>query len=160
MSFKAGDEVTWRSHANGNYSLKKGKIAMVVPKWVSPLSMIRSISYLGYRPKSALRGRRPSESYLVAVRTRLYWPRVRQLCKVEEQKTLTSGYVAVEDAAKKTSAQLRAEAIVALSTCVQAFVVVEAPDGRGSFVGFNMNLNIVPNVLKALLEFISPGAVR
>jgi hypothetical protein len=160
MSFKVGDEVTWRSQANGNYSLKKGKIVIVVPAWVSPFSVLFNTSYSDYRLKFAQRGWRSDESYLVAVRTRLYWPHVRQLCKVNEQRVETSGYVAAEDGAKKTSAQLRAEAIAALSTCVQAFVVVEGPGGSGRFVGFDMNLNMVPNVLKALLEFISPEAAR
>lgn len=66
----------------------------MVPAWVSPLRTLCNTTYSDYRHKFAQRGRRPSESYLVAVRTRLYWPRVCQLCKIEEQRIQTSGYVA------------------------------------------------------------------
>lgn len=79
--FQIGDEVEWESSSGGYAKFKRGIVVAVVPANAFP--------HKHCPPQFKLinpGGPRPVESYLVRVgsRSKLYWPRVRQLQKSKQ----------------------------------------------------------------------------
>mgnify|MGYP001568369625 FL=1 len=95
MWFNIGDQVTWKSGANGTMRTKVGTIIVRVPPNISIGRMIDThddlVNKLNYDLSALVYGYdRPAESFLVAVSMvtatgrlkhlqKLYWPRVSYL---------------------------------------------------------------------------------
>ena len=100
MPYNIGDQVTWKSGANGTMRTKVGIVILVVPPNIPVGRMIDTrddlINKLNYDFSAVAYGyNRATESYLVAVsmvtatgkpkrRQKLYWPRVSLLRKYQE----------------------------------------------------------------------------
>lgn len=94
--FQLGDKVQWESQSQGYATAKQGEIVGIVPP-NNPVSVYILARYItGYRwgfySVQFDCGARGEESYLVAVpsktgkaKTKLYWPRVAGLKKVEAE---------------------------------------------------------------------------
>ena len=76
--FKQGDTVTWASQAGGYRKIKTGVVAEVLAAGQMPCRERFASLY----KSSGLGSIRPHESYVVAVGTRPYWPRVAALREV------------------------------------------------------------------------------
>jgi len=92
--FTVGDEVEWSSQANGTMKIKKGRVVAVVQAERKPWGdFLMSEPAVPRDYVSTIDCRslaRDHESYVVAVgsdrrKTRLYWPRVSQLRKVQDE---------------------------------------------------------------------------
>jgi len=69
MKFNMGDKVQWDSHSAGYVKHKEGNIVEVVPAGAHPTTKWTP-SYVGVRKY---------ESYVVQVKSKLYWPLVLYL---------------------------------------------------------------------------------
>lgn len=77
--FKVGDKVEWVSQSAGFTTRKQGEVVAIVPAGRSPgLGFLERFNLQKYR--CMFDGLfRDHESYLILVKTKLYWPRVRYL---------------------------------------------------------------------------------
>ena len=96
MGFGLNDTVSWSSQAHGFRKDKVGRIVAVVPAEGNP---VRYVPH-GFRAPSSPGLPRGHESYLVAVGTKIYWPRVNDLKTImglEGEAVLKAGQSVTQD---------------------------------------------------------------
>lgn len=80
MSLQIGDYVTWTSQSAGTTKTKAGPVVAIVPAGANPDAVIACDLWADHYVWAGSYGLpRNHESYLVAVRGKLYWPRVSLL---------------------------------------------------------------------------------